>query len=395
MKTDPKAIYRTHTLLFAAGLVLVSATKLRLAASVGIGEAILLTLAIWVLYKKIVQKKLLIDRKSYAFGVFVLVSAVALTMGTVTSMLLGVWQRSLFLHDGLALGFTFVCVFLNWSQVQDQGQTPFFSATLVCLFGCFSLVYVLLYLLSFQTDALDELVYDEFRWRFVGLSQNPNQIALYLCCLPFLTLYQKYPLLKPSVAVLLKSALLLCIWQLGRLTQSDALYLAWQTGAVAGGLCWYYHSESATFKWPLKSALIATTILASYGTWAAYLQEKYDHDQQGWERLTRWQFGLKAWGQSVLWGFGPGSFSGTHGAFEGEEAHNSFIDWADATGALGLGSLCFFVFMVLQKCWRQPILWAAAVALLVFSWFHYALRQPIFWVYLLLFWSVRHPVRKL
>ena len=389
---------RTHTLLFALGLVLVSATKLRLAAlSVGIGEAVLLVLTLVVIAKKLFQKNILVGRKSRVFGIFILISVGLLFAGTLTALLRGVWRYDLFLHDGLALIFTFVSVFFNWNEVQNQRQVTVFGMLLVLLFGLLSFIYVAFYFASTRTDAFDNLVYDEFRWRFVGFSQNPNQVALFLCPLPFLIFFQKYPNLKRGLSVLLKITMLACVGQLGRLTQSDALYLSWLVGAVAWAFHWYFGVKTIIPKQLLKIALFIGFAALGYGGMRAYFQEKFDHDQQGFERLIRWQYGLEALGRSVLWGLGPGAFSGTLRAFEGEEAHNSFIDWADATGILGLGGLLMFVGIILKKCWsgHQPVLLAAAVALLVFSSFHYVLRQPVFWVYLLLFWSIEQPVRKL
>ena len=57
---------------------------------------------------------------------------------------------------------------------------------------------------------------------------------------------------------------------------------------------------------------------------------------QGEIRFTVWLNGLRALAESPLVGWGPGAFSGLHEPFEGFEAHNTLIDWAASTGALGL-----------------------------------------------------------
>ena len=90
--------------------------------------------------------------------------------------------------------------------------------------------------------------------------------------------------------------------------------------------------------------------------------------------------------ESPLVGLGPGPFSGWDGPFEGREAHNSFIDWGMSTGAIGLalylGLLAWTARCALRSGETMPV--AMLVSVVLCSVFGYMLRQPDFWMVLVL-----------
>jgi O-antigen ligase len=112
----------------------------------------------------------------------------------------------------------------------------------------------------------------------------------------------------------------------------------------------------------------------------------YAEGDQGEKRFTLWLNGLQAIRESPLFGFGPGSFSGKAAPFQSNEAHNSFIDWGMSTGAVGLtiylGLLAWTARCALRSGEVIPV--AMLISVVMVSVFGYVLRQPDFWMVLVL-----------
>jgi O-antigen ligase len=69
------------------------------------------------------------------------------------------------------------------------------------------------------------------------------------------------------------------------------------------------------------------------------------------------------------------------GPFLGYEVHNTFLDWATATGVLGVMAYVALLAWAVARAWRggRPELVLMMCALAVFSFFHFVLRHPSFW----------------
>ena len=106
--------------------------------------------------------------------------------------------------------------------------------------------------------------------------------------------------------------------------------------------------------------------------------------------MTVLMHGLEAIGHSPLVGWGPGAYSGTEHAFGGFEAHNTLVDWGTSTGGLGmilyLGLLFWCALRVIRS--GSPWLLGALVAVLFDTLFGYSLRQPFFWLMLVLVFNL-------
>ena len=66
------------------------------------------------------------------------------------------------------------------------------------------------------------------------------------------------------------------------------------------------------------------------------------------------------------------------------EAHSTYVDLAGSTGLIGLCALLCLVIATLMRCVlaNKVYLALAVLSLATFSSFHYVLRQPVFWFYL-------------
>jgi O-antigen ligase len=323
---------------------------------------------------------------------FWLSTLLALCAGWCAGIFLNVWDPAS-TRDAIAILLASAVVVLSVVQTES-------FARIWCAAGALSITLVLglgglLVLVGLGRPGFGPIA-SMYGFRFAGWAVNPNQASLAVSVVPFLAWeHSRYASTK---------SLRFC-WRLvafgavviGVATLSDALTLGWAAAAVCGGGVWWWKSTFtrtrfrsrkflAVFGAPLLVAAAAVVIgprLIAYVERAA--ETSYDEGGQGSDRVARWQHGIDAAGKSPVVGLGPGSYSGPFAAFQGEEAHNTPIDWMDATGVVGLLSLLAF------WCWTALRIHAsgrvhaalAFCALLVFSMFHFVLRQPVFWFFLL------------
>lgn len=251
--------------------------------------------------------------------------------------------------------------------------------------------------------------------RFCGWAVNPNQFALLTLTAPFLAFHyvvvggktiNTYHMLICSV---LAGATIVVGWS----TYSGALRLAWTIcfSGLAVGLVLSARAKRADNSRLLVALLFAVimatvmtlierhmpinTTLRSQATkvlQAGTTSEAWNVDGTYYDvgelsvRQALLVNGLKAIASSPLVGYGPGSFSGIEGPFQGSEAHNSLVDWGASTGLAGVVGLLALVVWLAYRLWLAGYysLLAGLAALLIFGQFHHILRHPLVWAYLVL-----------
>lgn len=369
--------------LFAWGIVACGITRWRM-GGIGIGEGLLGLATLVGLLQTIPAKAQ--PRATSTWFWLVGLSVLGMLVGTIWAAAWGVWVRDAFLHDALALLFCFGSLSVLLPRLTHSDHRTFFLRQFLRA----SIALVLLNLLVY--GFFQQLLATDLAWigRFNGLSANPNQLALYIGFLPFWLLQQPLVLSRwQTVLGLVTSG-----W-LGWLTGSEALRLAWFAGAVWFTILtiWNYSWSSnlvqnahirAFFALLLVFGLVGLTSLLT-----VYATDIYAIGGQGDLRLQRWQNGLTAFIRSPLFGLGPGAFSGDRTPFEGQEAHNLYIDWMASGGLLAVGALIWFQIRVWLNLANSQAhaLFAGFVALLVFCSFHYVARHPVFWLFHLLLLS--------
>ena len=231
--------------------------------------------------------------------------------------------------------------------------------------------------------------------RFSGWSENPNQMALAMAAMPFLGWW----LMRRASGWFGKAACLvgiaLCV-AAGLATRSDGMRVAWAAGLGAiFALLLYGVLLRGRSRWLAVSHVIIPALIlvvgVSFGQELATFvydvaEGVYAEGDQGETRFTLWLHGLHAIRESPLLGFGPGSYSGYMGPFEGREAHNSFVDWGMSTGAIGVAVLLSMLGWTLSRAIRSgetmPV--AMLISVVVVSVFGYVLRQPDYWMVVVL-----------
>ncbi len=120
--------------------------------------------------------------------------------------------------------------------------------------------------------------------------------------------------------------------------------------------------------------------ICSYGAAAAYAMATQGI-VLGAARHVLLLNGLRALGDSLGFGFGPGAFSGLHQPFEGMEVHNLFVDLALSGGMAGVLVMVVVFVLSARATMRLPqkrwlCVWGG---MLIMVMLHNLLRHPIFW----------------
>ena len=288
-----------------------------------------------------------------------------------------VYTRTIFnvdlnFHDGAAIVlcmsiFSYCCRHVNYIKSQSYFTYIFIFFLIFSIWGgiYFGNFYFGSGLLNF---------------RLLGLTTNPNQMALYALCILLIVRgsvigpFRKY------------SMQLICILA-GALSGSDAFFVSIIVIFVFS-LFWEFGKKNITSFIVVACAFLLT----------AYLNIEFSRielDTQSFERFNRWIYALKIYSEYpyvILFGLGPGGYGpGFDSTFldyidfssgveiSGTEFHNSFFDFMTSFG--GLGFLIFYIFI--KRNLRNLSITPEFLGLIVFSMFHLVYRHPIFWLALI------------
>jgi O-antigen ligase len=246
------------------------------------------------------------------------------------------------------------------------------------------------------------------RVRFVGLATNPNQLALFVAAAPFLLLQRLGELPEGARRWPLQVAIATLI-AVGIATTSDALAFSWLAcaGLVAA---WVWtrallrkHRSALVplFGGILLPALIVTAVvlfgIPAYAKAERAVLAIIEVGSQASVRLALWTHGFEAFAQSPWVGWGPGAHSGVLRPFQNTECHNTYCDWLTVAGLMGavplFGLVAYAVYRAVAT--SRYLLAIGLLAVASFAVFHYILRQPMFWFYVIvvLAWTT-DPVRR-
>jgi O-antigen ligase len=392
---------RYSVIWLSIALVWTTATQLRPdQMPIGLGELMLIA---WIAYA--LHRSFVVERGQQPLGllpavalVFWTLQAAFLAAGTIARQTMGIDDYGSASHDAVALMLsTAFCVALSL-RMQQAGVARYATAWLAITTGVASGSLLVAALFVDRLGPI-ELWYALVRFR--GWAANPNQLALLVAVAPFACLHFAAESNRKDLRWFFRACAALSL-AAGVMTASDALLVGWVS---AGTLFVVARFKDTLFEGArsvgtliavgvLLPALVVTIVAiyggAIYSAAADVFLGMYSLGDQGSVRFTVWQNAIGAYLHSPLVGFGPGAYSGRLGSFAGYEAHNTVLDWAMSTGALGVGVLLLLVgFIVVQIMRsRKRMLLLALASLLVFSLFHYMIRQPLFWAWLFLLYQL-------
>jgi O-antigen ligase len=376
---------------FGAALAFTTATQLR-RGPLGPGEAMLLVWLVVRVAGLAVQRTVCVPREARPVLYFWIAAVPLLLAGWLSKVLVaGISRPNSALYDTAAFAFTAgaIVVFILQRDLAARVRAAAAAMFVACV-GPLALL-----LAAGVAGVGTGPVKVWFGFRFAGWSLNPNQAALALLPMPLIALFF-FSASRTAWERVRWGAGGAGAVLLGVATLSDGLMLAWAVSFAPLAAVAFFRIASdrrgSILRQGLMRVVVPLLVLLSAGAIAPRVVAKVAEaagelsaSRQSSERLTVWANGLRALGSSPLVGLGPGSHSGEEGPHQGFESHNTYIDWSTSTGLLGLALLAALLGWAGARALRErcaPRLLILA-SLLVFSIFHYVLRQPSFWFVLL------------
>ena len=384
----------TSVLSFSVGflLALTTATQLRpLNMRVGVAElglaAVVAAVCILALLRR---SRMGLAKAERFFGVTLFFLGAFLGLGTLWGII-STGGQGLAWATGLAYVLSASALIALWTAVRHgwlRASTVIFGAAVSTL------------LISFSSLVFDWLGvglcspwYDGDVLRFTACSENPNQLGLLLAAVPFFLL-DAYRRARSFGSRLIAVTGLVSALAFGIASGSDAMVVGWLVGGLAAFICWLASIGRQALPLLATGVLLVFALLVVIVAWRPSLLERgservveaTDAGGQASTRFELWSRGLESVIDSKLLGWGPGAYSLADDEGIRQEAHNTLIDWATQSGLGGVVALCGAWAAVLLGLYRRRETWllGAAAALCAFAVFHFVLRQPAFWVLLVL-----------
>jgi O-antigen ligase len=375
---------------FGVAIAASTATQLR-KGPVGPGELMLL---LWLAYRfaeMMVQRTIVVPREGRPLLWFWCAAPAMLAAGWLAKILSGYPQRNAALYDTFAFTFTAaaIVVFLLERDLRERVRTAAATMLLTAVVGNGLLAAATVV----GPGAGPLRVW--YGMRLAGWAANPNQLALLMLGMPLIAL-QLRSQSGTRARRLVWLAFTLAAAVLGVATLSDSLIIAWTLGGAVLACLALVRAGSVRTGSVLRAGLMRVVlpllVLVSAGAVAPRLVAKVTEEAgelsgsaQGSDRLEIWGHALEAMATSPIVGLGPGSHAWHDAPGEGYEAHNSYLDWGTSTGIVGLAAYLALLAWAGLRALRDRSHYRVVLllSLMVFSTFHYVLRQPTFWFTLL------------
>lgn len=380
-------------LLLGLGLGFSTATQFRGPGGIGPAEALLGTWCVLAAVGLARGRRFRMTAPAMTFAVFWAIALASISAGWLVGMATHVSANES-VRDFLAflLSATVFGLLLTREGAGEEALRAAYVYSLVTVLGL-----GLLLLASFLNGGkLGPFDVWYFGLRFQGWATNPNQTALAVLPIPFLAFYLGRG--RTRVQRIFLALIALGAVALGIITQSDALTVAWILSlVVALPMAWlwrvtrpirgFWASVSLKVLIPVMALLVVVVTVPMFAhKVAAKTAERFNAAGQSEGRIERWRNGMISATTSPVVGLGPGPFSGPRNSFGHEEAHNTVVDWTASTGVVGFAGLLLLlataVIATIRR--RSATLLGMLLALIFFMAFHYVMRQPAFWLVLLL-----------
>lgn len=383
--------------LLALGLVISAATQLRVGGlPLGPGEFVLLVWLCLAGLRQLLSRPLILNPALMRVLCFWFVIVVSLCAGMAVGLVVESFQD----YDGMfrdMIAYAFVFSFsammaLTLSDAADRRQVIW----RIVVIGSISLLLQIGGGLGkIPMPGVDPWYWDRLR----GWAENPNQLGFFALFIALLGLH-----LADQAATKIESlqalGAIVPAFAAGLMSRSDSFVIGL---IVSGGLfitlksvSWLQDTEMAP---TLRGAAVALGLLAlplaiiiSVPFASAALSniervsnQVYADNEQGETRLHLWAEAIDKGIQSGLVGFGPGPHL-TSKSFKRPppdkfEVHNTLLDLLTQGGVVAMVAFVWISVTALFAATRagHPALAGLVAGLLVFSMFHYVMRQPIFW----------------
>jgi len=377
--------YLNLTNFVIAACVLSLCSKLYIMSVFRIGDLLLLFALVLLAGKTIIINPIKQNALSEIILLLIISCLISIFLGTPVTHFLDVLILPNMLHDTLSILLTLLLAFfflLNYKTIN--------ITNIYFIAGIYIIIEIIVFCFMFSGLITRLNWLDSPRLSF--FSANPNQFALLMLPAPFLFIFLMDEIKNIFCRGVLGIFFLLTIY-IGYLIKSDALYFAWIVGFypwIKKGLfnrfSMFFLFLAVLVAFTLYSDVIIQQIDVLLKLINKYIVFIGVNKGQGSDRIQRWINAIIAVSYSPLWGLGPGTYSGAKAPFLQGEAHNTLLDIAMYGGILSLILFIYFFVIIVRKLFRDghASLLMMSVSLLVFSMFHYTLRQPFF-IFMFLF----------
>jgi O-antigen ligase len=382
--------HRFSAAWFGVALAATTATQLRL-GPVGPGE---LMLVAWLAFRfaaLMVQRTVFVPREARPLLWFWCAVPAFLAAGWLAKIFIGIPQQNAALYDTFAFTFTAVTIvaFLLERDLRARVRTAAAAMLLTAV-----VPNTLLVALSVAGPGTGP-VKVWYGLRLSGWAVNPNQLALLMLAMPLIALQLRSDSGTPRrrmawLAVAGVATLL------GFATLSDSLILAWTLGGAVLVCVAFVRAASVNTGNVVREGIVRVVIpvmvMGAAIVVAPRIVAKVTEEAsalsgstQGSDRFHIWALGFEAFQSSPVVGLGPGSHAGHDKPFEGFESHNTYLDWSTSTGIAGLTAYLALLAWAGANALRDRshLRLILLLSLMLFSTFHYVMRQPTFWFTLL------------
>ena len=386
-------VARLSAAWFGAALALTTATQLRV-GPVGPGELLLLAWLGFQFVRLLLEPAVFVPREARPVLLFWALAVPLLLAGWLSRLLLGLPGNSSTYYDAAALVLSAVSIvaFVLQPHLPERVRT---AAAAMLVTAVLPLGLLLAAAVAGVGAGPLKIWAGGFLVRFMGWSTNPNQTALLMLPMPLIGLFLRSQA-RTRLHRLWWGGMAAAAAVIGVLTLSDSVIVAWAlcagaflvlatarvvTTRTGGVLRQAALRVILPFVLVVGGGAVVVPLVARVLSAAAALSGS----SQGEARFVIWGNGVRAISHSPLVGVGPGSHSGFFGPFEGFEVHNTYIDWATNTGVLGITLYLALLVWAGVRALRAGSHTRLMILLCmgVFSTFHYVLRQPSFWFYVL------------
>lgn len=379
--------------LFVAGSILAVMTELRLPGlPIGPGE---LLLFVWIFIKLLFFKPKCNSERVYKhvffekyFWILILFS---FGIGTLINKLFFQYNNSL--HDLFSLIYTFLLVYTLSSRETYKKIIRLINVMSVC--G--SVWFLSLYIIARSGIMFSiKLMYGGVR--FCGGADNPNTLATFMICIPFLCLVNiDKAISKRKLSIVFFWGVLFVISTIVSLaTRSDATKLSYILSPLIyivfkipklirfNLFVWVYAIVTAIFTWFVINVGVNAELIKR-------LFASFDHDSS---RKVLWSGAFSKTVNNLGLGYGPGGFLDLAGRNNRWEAHNTVLDLLMQGGILMALVIVFAYIYGLLKLRSKPLYATGFAVFVLGSLAGYKIRKPWFWFFFIYFFSLIYYCRE-
>jgi hypothetical protein len=351
----------------------------------GLGELILLFFCTAQLVN---QKTILVSIKNHIFSVFWIAYLAIITFGYAINTFLRISPQSVTFDYRayiviLFLCFTFELLFKRSSFTHLYSLLRFIYFWGLLVIGILYLLYLqgMRSLFGFYLTYAGSDIFSPF-------ANDYHQFAYFVAPLPFVGIYILTKEKSSSLRILALAGIILSI-KIGLSTTSSTLVSAWAISAMlflilkAGE--WLKKQNKSLSMVIVLTCLIIIILFFNYERVIGFVQNFFDGDTNGQNRILIWTSAVQAWLHSPIFGLGPGSYSGTH-VFGGYEAHNTFLQILTQGGIIGGFAYLLLISRMTRTTYINIYILCGVVTLIMYGLGINDLRRTALWFYFILFY---------